>query len=351
MNPPDFDHLHRLQASAEAASRQCVVGALIRDSHGRVFIQKRSPDRPLFPGCWDIAGGHVDPGETLLQALRREVREETGWELRRVLHLVEIFDWDTRREFDFVIEVEGDLAQPRLEPQNFSAHRWIGPAELDLLKENRQPGDLALYQLVRRVLADELAPVPGAPPPRPPFTPLATPRLVLRRFRPSDLDAFLAYRNDPKVARYQSWESTGAAEARFFIEQHSVAQPGLPGEGFQFAVALQSTGCLVGDCYLLVYRHEPCQAEIGYTLDRAHHGQGLMTEAVGRLLEYVFTDLGLHRVVAITDVANTASVRLLERLGLRREGHFIQNIWFKGQWGDEYLYAILQSEWLHSRRT
>ena len=67
------------------------------------------------------------------------------------------------------------------------------------------------------------------------------------------------------------------------------------------------------------------------------------------MLNYAFTKLELHRVIAITDCENERSVALLSRLGMRREGHFIQNIWFKGKWGDEYLYAVLREEWLRKR--
>jgi RimJ/RimL family protein N-acetyltransferase len=66
---------------------------------------------------------------------------------------------------------------------------------------------------------------------------------------------------------------------------------------------------------------------------------------VSCLLGYLFGELHLHRVSAICDAENLASARLLERVGMRREGHFIENIWFKGAWGSEYSYAILQSEW------
>ena len=72
-------------------------------------------------------------------------------------------------------------------------------------------------------------------------------------------------------------------------------------------------------------------------------------EAVTRLLDYVFGELCKHRVFAVTDTRNVRAVRLLERLGMRREGHFIRNIWFKGSWGDEYLYALLEEEWSQSR--
>jgi RimJ/RimL family protein N-acetyltransferase len=89
---------------------------------------------------------------------------------------------------------------------------------------------------------------------------------------------------------------------------------------------------------------------IGFTFARSHQGKGLAFEATCLVLDYLFTELRLHRVIAIADCENERSVALLERLGMRREGHFIQNIWLKGNWGDEYLYAILKEEWLSNRQ-
>ena len=183
------------------------------------------------------------------------------------------------------------------------------------------------------------------------FTNLETARLILRHFTDADLVSFMAYRNDPDVARYQSWEGISEAEARAFIAEQKLVQAGVPGQWFQVAIALKETGTLVGDCALKIDEHDERQAEIGYTLARAYQGKGIATEAVSCVLDYVFRRLELHRVVAITDCENTASVALLERLGMRREGHFIQNVWFKGKWGDEYLYAILQDEWLDKHST
>jgi RimJ/RimL family protein N-acetyltransferase len=178
------------------------------------------------------------------------------------------------------------------------------------------------------------------------FTQIETPRLILRRFGESDLLPFVAYRSDPDIARYQGWDSLDEPRARAFIAEQQRLEPGMPGEWFQFAIALKEMGELIGDCALKANADDARQAEIGFTLARTHQGQGYATEAVTRLLEYAFAALGLHRVIAITDCRNAASVSLLERLGLRREGHFIQNVWFKGAWGDEYLYAILSAEWL-----
>lgn len=67
------------------------------------------------------------------------------------------------------------------------------------------------------------------------------------------------------------------------------------------------------------------------------------------MLDYAFDTLRLDRVVARVDGRNAPSVALLERLGMRREGHFVENSWFKGRWADEYLYAVLRHEWLSKR--
>jgi RimJ/RimL family protein N-acetyltransferase len=177
------------------------------------------------------------------------------------------------------------------------------------------------------------------------FTPLETSRLRLRNFRDADLKPFMAYRNDPEVARYQSWEGITEEEARAFLQEQIEISHELPGQWFQIAVEFKEAGVLIGDCALKIAEDDPQQAEIGYTLSRAYQGRGMAAEAVTRLLQYVFETLSLHRIIAIVDCENAASVALLERLGLRREGHFHQNVWFKGKWGDEYLYAMLQEEW------
>jgi RimJ/RimL family protein N-acetyltransferase len=181
------------------------------------------------------------------------------------------------------------------------------------------------------------------------FTCLCSSRLVLRRLREADLAMFCRYRSDHRVARYQDWTAFPEEDGvRFFAEQARL-HPDVEGTWFQMAIEHGATGELVGDCGLKAIGDHPGQMEIGFTLAPDHHGKGYATEAVTRLLDYVFGELGKHRVIAVTDVRNEPAVRLLERVGMRREGHFIQNIWFKGSWGDEYLYALLGQEWLHSR--
>jgi RimJ/RimL family protein N-acetyltransferase len=177
---------------------------------------------------------------------------------------------------------------------------------------------------------------------------LESARIILRHLRDADLPSFLAYCNDPEVVKYQTWESMSTQEAHEFVQEQKILQPGVPGQGFQFAIELKETGKLVGDCGFRI-QQDTQQAEIGFTLSRDYQRKGLASETISCLLDYAFLHLGLHRIFAITDCQNGPCVALLERLGLRREGHFLQNVWFKGKWADEYLYAILRDEWLHKR--
>jgi RimJ/RimL family protein N-acetyltransferase len=181
------------------------------------------------------------------------------------------------------------------------------------------------------------------------FSILRSERLVLRRLRQDDLSTFCEYRSDPRVAQYQDWTTFPEEEGVRFLAEHSRLHPDVEGTWFQFAIGLGVTGQMIGDCGLKTLGDHPGQVEIGFTLAPAYHGKGYATEAVTRLLDYVFGELCKHRVTAVTDARNVRAVRLLERVGMRREGHFIHNVWFKGSWGDEYLYALVEQEWFQLR--
>lgn len=175
---------------------------------------------------------------------------------------------------------------------------------------------------------------------------LETPRLILRPFIDEDAAVFSGYRSDPEVARYQGWEAPFSLEqAVDFIEYMKTATPGVPGPGYQLAFERKSDGVLIGDCFFKILNEDPRQAEIGFTLKCEVHGQGYASEGVGRLLQYLFDDLNLHRVRGNCDPQNSASIRLMERLGMRHEGCWIKSLWFKGEWADEDWYAILRQEW------
>ncbi|OGO35848.1 MAG: GNAT family N-acetyltransferase [Chloroflexi bacterium RBG_16_57_11] len=177
-------------------------------------------------------------------------------------------------------------------------------------------------------------------------TNLETTRLILRRFTNDDLEPFLAYRSDPEVSRYQGWSEPYTRDmAEEFIRDLVIRQPGEPGEWFQWAIELRASGEMIGDCAFYLLERDPRQAEIGVTLSRAHQGSGYAREAIERLMEYLFGELGLHRVCANCDPENKPAWQILERMGFRREAHFIENLWFKGYYASEYWYAMLRREW------
>ncbi|RNB78546.1 N-acetyltransferase [Brevibacillus fluminis] len=176
-----------------------------------------------------------------------------------------------------------------------------------------------------------------------------TPRLILRHMCLQDVVPFYTYRSAPSVAAFQSWENYTMEEAESFVHKQIAHSPNQPGTWFQFAIALAGTNELIGDCALHTPMPEPRIVEIGFTLAPEHQGKGYANEAVTALLHYIFQTLQKHKVIAFADVRNEKSIRVLERLGMRREGHLLQNYMSKGKWVDEYQYSILQSEWIEMK--
>ena len=135
-----------------------VAGALVVDDEGRIFFQRRSPHRRLFPNTWDIVGGHLEGDETIAEALVREVTEETGWQVSVVLGQVGEYayrgdDGIDRIETDFLVRVDGDLSRPRLEEGKHTEFRWLSADELDILDEHRDLNN----GLIRRIAEDGFA--------------------------------------------------------------------------------------------------------------------------------------------------------------------------------------------------
>lgn len=173
--------------------------------------------------------------------------------------------------------------------------------------------------------------------------PAHTERLTLRRFHDADLAALHAYRNDPQVARLQTFQDISLPDLRIMIRDMQTAEVL---KGLQIAVALRGSDLLIGDLYLHGYLPE--QATIGYTFAREQHGHGYASEAARWLLGICFGELHLHRVMAVCSVQNTRSMRLLERIGMRREGLTRSSFRYQGEWHDEYEYAMLADEWRQS---
>ncbi|WP_433252361.1 GNAT family N-acetyltransferase [Actinomadura nitritigenes] len=180
---------------------------------------------------------------------------------------------------------------------------------------------------------------------RPTF-PIETERLTLRPFREDDLESLYAYQSLPEVARFLYWEPRDREESRSFLrEKMAAATLEKEGDWLVLAVEWRETGDLVGEVNLQWRSREHRQGEIGYILNPSFHGKGFATEAAEVVLRLGFEGLGLHRIVGRLDGRNAASARVLERLGMRREAHLVQNELVKGEWTDEVVYAMLRDEW------
>jgi RimJ/RimL family protein N-acetyltransferase len=175
---------------------------------------------------------------------------------------------------------------------------------------------------------------------KPIFEKLETPRLILRRIREDDLAALVAYRNDSRVAQYQMWKSYDEIKAKELITDKNPGDEGY----FQFALETKATGELIGD-FMLKTQEDKRLAEIGYTLAFNFHGKGLAREAATAVIDYAFSILKIHRLSATADPRNLASLKLLGRLGFRKEAHFVKSLWFKGMWADDVVYGLLEEEW------
>lgn len=173
-----------------------------------------------------------------------------------------------------------------------------------------------------------------------------TDRLVIRRLQDRDVQTIARYRNDPRVAELQVWSSFSESEAEALVGRMHSRDPVASQEWFQFGVARKSDDQLIGDLAFRIDAAEPRQAEVGYSFDPDHQGQGNATEAMRGLLVYAFNRVGLHRVFAMTDPRNGPSIRLLQRLGMRQEAHFREYLWLKDEWMDDLVFAMLDREFV-----
>jgi ribosomal-protein-alanine N-acetyltransferase len=173
---------------------------------------------------------------------------------------------------------------------------------------------------------------------------LVTDRLILREFVEDDWRAVHAFLSDPEVSRYVPFQPPTEEETREEIRKAIDGQRAQPPQ-YDFALVLRSTGTLIGLCRLTMRPDELRQAELLYLLNRHYWGRGYATEAVRAVLGYGFEELGLHRVYATCRPANVASSRVMEKVGMQREGHLRRHRWMKGTWQDSLLYAILEDEW------
>lgn len=179
--------------------------------------------------------------------------------------------------------------------------------------------------------------------------PIETERLWLRPFVANDFEDLCAFQTLPAVARYRYAEPRSRKETRELLDGW------LGNGGFEadddrliLAVALKDKGRVIGQVGLTLRSARHRQGEIGFLMHPDFHGRGLAGEACLPLLDLGFKHLGLHRVYGRCNARNTASARLMGRLGLRREAELRENRFVKGEWTSELIYAALGREWIQS---
>lgn len=179
---------------------------------------------------------------------------------------------------------------------------------------------------------------------------LETDRLILRDFVKGDWQRVLEYQSDPLYLRYNDWSERTPEAAQGFVGlflDHQIQEPRIK---FQLAIVLKSQNQMIGNCGVRMNKVDALDADVGYELDPKHWNHGYATEAAGAMMDFGFSRLGVHRTWASCIAENVGSAHVLEKLGMRLEGHLRENKYFKGRWWDTLIYATLADEWdLHKQ--
>ncbi len=178
---------------------------------------------------------------------------------------------------------------------------------------------------------------------------ISSERLYLTPLTEENAKEVFSYRSDKATNAYQSWIPEQLVEVKKWISKLDQHKFNTHGTWSQFGILELRTNKLVGDLGIHFIGSENRQIELGCTLNKLYHGKGYATEIMYAVISYLFSELNKHRIMASIDPANKASIALVERLGFRKEGRFIKSYFFKGEYVDDIIYAILSEEWIQNR--
>lgn len=173
---------------------------------------------------------------------------------------------------------------------------------------------------------------------------IKTERLQIRTMQPEDLHDFHAYRSNPEVTEFQSFDVMDLDQAREFITRQQTKTFGKPEEWVQYSIEHQASGKIIGDCAIKL-QHDVRIAEVGVTISHYHQRLGYAKEALLGIVDFLFSIDGFHRIVENVHARNEASIKMLESAGFVREGHFRYSFFEHGKWESEFQYAMLRSDW------
>ena len=182
---------------------------------------------------------------------------------------------------------------------------------------------------------------------------LETPRVIVRRFEERDIPHIVDYSThgpaDEHRRRNVNWELSESGVRTRWTPMATMPVDEAT-SWLSLVVEAKALGRVVGNTgFNVTTLGDARLGMVGWFVGEAFEGNGYMTEAASALLDYLFADAAFHRIHARTSADNVRSWRLMERLGMRREAHFVRNCHHDDGWTDEYVYAILAEEWPRRR--
>lgn len=182
---------------------------------------------------------------------------------------------------------------------------------------------------------------------------IETERLILRDFVPDDWKRVLEYQTDPLYLRYYEWkvEDRTPESVKEFVGWFLDHQRQNPRIKFQLAVILKSNDLLIGNCGFRMDKANAPEGDVGYELDPKYWNYGYATEVAHAMVDFGFTNFGVHRVWSWCVADNLSSAHVLEKLGMKLEGRLREKEFYKGKWWDTLMYGILADEWNEHKKS
>lgn len=174
--------------------------------------------------------------------------------------------------------------------------------------------------------------------------PIYSERLILRRIQSGDADQIFEYRSNAHVNQYQGWIPRTIEEVHYFISHKVAPEMNLPGTWVQWVIIRKDTHQVIGDIGIHFLPTDSSHVELGCTLDHLNQGSGYATEALSETINFLFSEMNKHRIIALIDPQNHPSIRLFERLGFRKEPNFIDTNLIGEEGVDDLVYAILKED-------
>ncbi|RAP76121.1 GNAT family N-acetyltransferase [Paenibacillus montanisoli] len=173
---------------------------------------------------------------------------------------------------------------------------------------------------------------------------LETERLILRDFTRDDWKAVHVYASDADLVQHMEWGPNQEIATIDYVDRMLMSQNQYPREQYELAITVKENGTLIGGCGLHIEKHS--QAALGYCLNRQFWGKGYTTEAAHAMCRFGFFDIKLHRIFATCRPENIASSRVMEKIGMTKEGTLREHLFFKGRWHNSFIYSILTTEFV-----